>query len=652
MRAGHSKRVLPSALAIALLLAVLLHGGPELDFTMRVVLSPPRLLIPSSSAVINDDTTPPTSSVDAIHPYWHNVSPITITATASDVGSGVASVALCYIYSPDNSTWTVWTLFKRDNIPPWGWSFYHRSPVGENLLYYGSWENGYTIGDRFILTKNKIVTAIELDTLPSHTPADFPLYWTLEDVTDNVILDSGIFARYDIDAVEGSYHGRTVIKQITPVQLVAGKVYRLYFSCDSPSNVDNGYWKVGATESTYSGLYSERRLQWCSRIYPTWSYEIGALVAWLHFEGENLPVTNGHYQFFSVAKDKAGNEGAPAVAVAACGFDNIAPDKPILALPENNASDSVLFQTFTWTASTDNLSGIDCYQIQIDDEVSFTSPYVHENTAVTDNSYSYTFSANDNYYWRVRAKDNAGNWGEWADNFKLEILAPPGQPTLISPANGTKDNGSTPTFQWMCGSNADNHRLLVDNDPDFLSPEDNIPLGATDNTWTKPALGYPDENYSWKVIAINAAGENSSSVWTFVVDTVPPGKPTLVSPENNAVKYQILPFTESFKWTQPPENSLPLTYHIQIDNEAGFTSPYVHENMAVSDNSYSYTFTSEGTYYWRVRAKDAANNWGAWADNFKLAIVISVAPTRWPLIAGVVGVILIIGIIAVYVRRR
>ncbi|HEC94347.1 MAG TPA: hypothetical protein ENI45_00085, partial [Thermoplasmatales archaeon] len=45
------------------------------------------------------DTTAPTSSVDAISPYWKNTSPLTITATANDATSGVASVTLYYRYS-------------------------------------------------------------------------------------------------------------------------------------------------------------------------------------------------------------------------------------------------------------------------------------------------------------------------------------------------------------------------------------------------------------------------------------------------------------------------------------------------------------------------------------------------------------------------
>jgi len=90
----------------------------------------------------------------------------------------------------------------------------------------------------------------------------------------------------------------------------------------------------------------------------------------------------------------------------------------------------------------------------------------------------------------------------------------------------------------------------------------------------------------------------------------------LMSPENNAVESAL---TQTFTWTEPEAG---VTYDIQIDSEATFTSPYVHEDNGLTDNSYIYTFASDGVYYWRVRAVDAANNQSSWADNFEFTIPI------------------------------
>jgi len=212
-----------------------------------------------------------------------------------------------------------------------------------------------------------------------------------------------------------------------------------------------------------------------------------------------------------------------------------------------------------------------------------------------------------------------------------EEVAIPSQPQLQQPGNNLITNNNTPTFQWIIGQNANNHRILVDNDADLLSPVDNVLLGATDNTWTKPSPGYADGVYYWKVVAISNGGENSSNIWNFTIDTVPPSKPTLVSPENNRLDNGL---ARTFTWTRPEPN---VTYHIQIDDESGFSSPYVHENTAVGENTYNNTFSTGGTYYWRVRAKDQVGNWGIWSDNFKF-VIDGIAPSAPTLLEPADGV--------------
>jgi len=101
---------------------------------------------------------------------------------------------------------------------------------------------------------------------------------------------------------------------------------------------------------------------------------------------------------------------------------------PILVSPENNAVENTPTVTFTWSQPGPRLS----YSIQIDDEASFTSPYVYENTDVVENSFTYTFGKSNEYYWRVRARDNLGNWSAWSENFKLTIaLEKPGRLPIV-----------------------------------------------------------------------------------------------------------------------------------------------------------------------------------------------------------------------------
>jgi PGF-pre-PGF domain-containing protein len=66
---------------------------------------------------------PPISSVRPVEPYWRASVPFEITAQASDNDGIVASVALYYRYSADNSSWENWKLFGVDISEPWSWSF-------------------------------------------------------------------------------------------------------------------------------------------------------------------------------------------------------------------------------------------------------------------------------------------------------------------------------------------------------------------------------------------------------------------------------------------------------------------------------------------------------------------------------------------------
>jgi hypothetical protein len=286
-------------------------------------------------------------------------------------------------------------------------------------------------------------------------------------------------------------------------------------------------------------------------------------------------------------------------------LSTVPPAAPSLVSPQNGATEDNLKQIFTWTQPEPNVT----YWIQIANDAGFSQPFVNENSAVTDNSYSYTFSRNGVYYWRVLARDVAHNLSGWSENFQLTILTAPGQPTLLSPTNGTIDNDNAPAFVWTPGSNADNHLLLVDNDNNFSSPEENVLLGPAANTYqVAPENSLPDGSYSWKVIAINKAGENESAVWKFTIDTVPPGVPTPLSPLNgNTVREN----TPTFDWSDVTDPS-GVSYMLEVAADNAFTLIGLSKTSLPTS---SYTVTSaeplpNGTYYWHVRAIDRAKNYG------------------------------------------
>ena len=125
-------------------------------------------------------------------------------------------------------------------------------------------------------------------------------------------------------------------------------------------------------------------------------------------------------------------------------------------------------------------------------------------------------------------------YGEWPNplsagsyNVKFSIYcsytagapATPGKPALVSPENNYSTSDNTPTFVWENGSDATSHRLVIDNSQGFDDGEniyDNT--NAWDNSGTTIENELPNDNYWWKVCAVNAQGENwSENTWTFEV---------------------------------------------------------------------------------------------------------------------------------------
>jgi hypothetical protein len=286
--------------------------------------------------------------------------------------------------------------------------------------------------------------------------------------------------------------------------------------------------------------------------------------------------------------------------------DTVQPAAPMLASPEDNQIDNVMTKTFTWAQPEPNA----IYNLQVSTTASFGQPYFHDNSSIVENSYSFTFTAGGAYYWRVRAMDVAGNWGAWSENSKLTITAPPGVPQLNTPENEAYLSENTLILEWAAGFYADNHRLLVDNDLDFSSPEVDNLFGLVE---ARTVGSLADDNYYWKVIGINAWGENSSLVWTFTVDTTPPSAPTLVSPTNGLH----VESTPVFDWSDVADAE---SYEILVDNNADFASPEIQVSD-VSLSTYTPTITLEnGTYSWKVQAYDNVGNAGSFSSTWTFIV--------------------------------
>jgi hypothetical protein len=101
-----------------------------------------------------------------------------------------------------------------------------------------------------------------------------------------------------------------------------------------------------------------------------------------------------------------------------------------------------------------------------------------------------------------------------------------------------------------------------------------------------------------------------------------PAAPTLVSPANNT----ILPLNQSITFSWNPVAGA-ATYQIQIDDSSSFSSPLVLSRTGLTQTQTSHTFTSERTFWWRVRGRTASGVNGAWSTVRSFVIRRVTAPT-------------------------
>ena len=219
-------------------------------------------------------------------------------------------------------------------------------------------------------------------------------------------------------------------------------------------------------------------------------------------------------------------------------------------------------------------------------------------------------------------QNNASNGGFFT--IGDEEIAMPTKPTLTTPANNEYTTDTTPTFEWANGENQENNTIYVSNESDFSDEHINVSLSPSDTSYTTPVGKELSEGrWYWKVVANNSQGTNSSSVYSFIVDTTPPLPVTLDSPANDSSTDSN---SVTFSWLSTNDNTTNTTdvsgikwYQLQVDTTNDFPSPLV-DAYTPNSATFSLTRTVSGRVVWRVRAWDQAGNHGEWSEIRNLTV--------------------------------
>jgi hypothetical protein len=276
-----------------------------------------------------------------------------------------------------------------------------------------------------------------------------------------------------------------------------------------------------------------------------------------------------------------------------------------------NAATTDLKPAFTWQTTTDALTGLDHYELWID------------NTLVQDNLQAAGYQLTDaqkltsaSHTWTVKAVDKAGQIRQAASTRNLtasDDTTPPNPFHLLSPANNAWTAQTQPTFTWEtavdAGRGMGKYQLYVDG----VLVQDAIPPGTTSSSAATLTVG----SHTWFVKAVDLANNSTQSVetWTVKVDNVQPAAFDINSPANNLWTNTAVP---SFTWSASSDAGSGLSGYrlivdgaVKVDNiPAGTTAVSIPAGQPLA----------EGTHTWSVAARDVLGNTRNSTSTFTIGI--------------------------------
>ena len=315
-------------------------------------------------------------------------------------------------------------------------------------------------------------------------------------------------------------------------------------------------------------------------------------------------------------------------------------DNVTLYSPNDTSSTGSYYtrQNFQWK----NLIGSSLYIIELDTTPSFNSGLLRTLTSSNSNSNTDTYISKyisdmrygTMYYWRVCAA-NAVDTSGWSATWQLHTTD---RVVLYSLSNDTSSTSGYYTRQyleWNNNKGSSSYILQLDTTPNFNSNELLVANVSSSTTNTDTYKGTYITNmlygtmYYWRVCAVNAVDTSGwSSTWQFhTIDKV-----VLYSPSNNSTGLSVS--SRTLQWYNNKGSS---SYIVQVDTTTNFNSVLLR-NLSVSSsmtNTDTYKSTSitnmryGTTYYWRVRAVNAAVDTSGWSAiwKFTTAYQLTSGPT-------------------------
>ncbi|MCX6132216.1 MAG: FG-GAP-like repeat-containing protein [Ignavibacteriales bacterium] len=279
--------------------------------------------------------------------------------------------------------------------------------------------------------------------------------------------------------------------------------------------------------------------------------------------------------------------------------------------PPNGSSGITNNTLLSWTQIRD-ASG---YAIQVSKSTSFTS-LAFEDTTLTDVYRQVsTLQNGTTYYWRVRAR-NAGGYGPYSPIWSFATVpAPPAAIGLQAPTNGSLSNSVSLSLVWFGISGVDSYHVQVSSDVNFSV----LLVDDTALVSTAKQVGPFQNNttYFWRVRGKNAGGYGTySPTWSFTTIVAMSPQVTLISPLEGSAGIDINPM---MSW-----NALSgaTAYHFQLSTSSSFITLAIEDTAVLTTTRQLIGLQNGGSYFWRVRARNAAG-FGPFSPTWSFTTIVA-----------------------------
>lgn len=203
----------------------------------------------------------------------------------------------------------------------------------------------------------------------------------------------------------------------------------------------------------------------------------------------------------------------------------------------------------------------------------------------------------------------------------------PSSPPLYLPVNLSEIRAARPFFDWADIERVDSYEIFVTDTTNLMIIQEK----DVSVSYYRAGFNLPDKKYFWKVRSREGSGNwgGWSATWSFIVDNQAPIPPETQSPISASESSDATPRMD---WDDVEDAVL---YELHVMNY--LDSTVVTDTSLVNSEYTIQTAVADGAYFWKVRCRDRAGNWGDWSPSSSVLIVTGaevVPDIQWSNVAG------------------